>query len=106
MIGCNVIVYVLVRLFTKYGVHDFKTIVCKLLQTAGYTLTGICLSGIMLFPVLKLLMQTERMSEQSGIQLLYNSDFYTNLPAAFFSALTVPGMHHTFMAFSMPRYSV
>ena len=102
MIGCNVIVYVLVRLFTKYGVHDFKTIVCKLLQTAGYTLTGICLSGIMLFPVLKLLMQTERMSEQSGIQLLYNSDFYTNLPAAFFSALTVPGMHHTFMAFSMP----
>lgn len=103
MIGCNVIVYMLVRLFTKYGIHHLKEIIRKLLQTAGYTLVGICLSGIILVPVLNLLMRTERMNHQSVFTFFYNTDFYKNLPILFF--VPISGItNHTAMAFSFVAF--
>ena len=99
IIGCNVIVYAVVRLLVRYGIREGKQVIVKLLQTAGYAVVGICLSGIMLIPVIRLFLQAERTATSGGIQLFYESEFYENLPALFFTSIE-GGTHHTLMGYS------
>ena len=103
IIGCNVIVYVLIRLFTRYGLRRWKKLVGNLMKIAGYAVTGACLAGVMLIPVLNLLSRTARISRKSGIELFYEGDFYKNLPVLFFTSTpTLP--HHTAMVFSFVAF--
>lgn len=103
IIGCNVIVYVLIRLFTRYGIRRWKKLTGNLLRIVGYTVTGACLAGVMLIPVLNLLSRTARIAKKSGIELFYEGNFYKNLPVLFFTSTpTLP--HHTAMVFSFAAF--
>ncbi|MCD8020393.1 MAG: YfhO family protein [Clostridiales bacterium] len=97
MIGCNVIIYVLIRLISKYHTN-IKRIMQHLLCITGYTITGICTGSFMLIPVLNLLLRTDRASNESSFELLYNSHYYKNFLEDFLIPST--SKHHTYMGFS------
>ena len=98
MIALNAAIYLIVRLFIVYGIKDIKALLKKLLYFVLSAITGVCMGGFILLPILMLFTQNSREGSSTGFQLLYEKEFYQKLSQIF----VVPsgGLHHTPLGFS------
>ncbi|MCR4740276.1 MAG: YfhO family protein [Lachnospiraceae bacterium] len=79
-------VYVLLRLILLYH-KDIRSLFLNLVSIGAYSLTGLCMAGILLLPVLYSILSDSRMSFHRSCPLFYPLSYYESLPAILISNL-------------------
>ena len=79
-----VILYVAIRLLTKFG-KDYRAILKKLLSIIIYSVTGVLMAGIVIIPMLHSFTDDFRLDIATNIRLIYPLYFYLKLPSTLFS---------------------
>ena len=107
MIALLAFLYAVVRLIVLYR-KNIKQIILLVLRLALYAITGVCMAGIILLPVLVMFLNDSRMSTSQPFHLFYPLSYYSQLPAASISntwpywlciGLTAPVVMSVFMLF-------
>lgn len=81
------VVYVLIRLFILYN-KDVKSIALNILSFGGYSVIGVCISGVILLPEIFFLFSDSRASSDKPFSLLYPMAYYSSLPGIAISEQT------------------
>lgn len=97
MLSVFIFIYACIRFFSFFHEHRIQNIILQLRNFIGYYLTGICMSGILLFPVIMTTLGTGRMKDKPAVDLIYRTTYYEKLFAAFLSS-DAPG-YYTLMGF-------
>ena len=100
MIAVSIAVYSIVRTFCLYGKKTGEAIQ-ELLRLFGYSVSGICLAGVILVPVVMAMLGDTRMGIRLNfpLDLLYPRVYYSQLPAALFSARS---LYEVYVGLSAP----
>ncbi|MDO4522002.1 MAG: YfhO family protein [Eubacteriales bacterium] len=97
--GVNIVMYVLARLLTSYGIRKLRLMAVWIAKIAGYTVVGMAMGCIVFIPVLLRLKNGARNDVVEGVQLLQKLSFYKKLPQVFFS-MNVNAGNRTVMGYS------
>ena len=73
--------YAAVRLILLYG-KDFRKMLSKLLCMGGMALLGVCISAVILLPVMSMFLNDSRLGVTQPFHLFYPLSYYSQLPAA------------------------
>lgn len=87
MLAIITAIYALVRLFMIYRTNLRKAWK-PLLYITLFALIGVLLSAVILLPVMRAFINSNRMSVQNGIRLLYPAAYYSQIPGMFVSNKT------------------
>lgn len=98
MIALLTAIYALVRLGFLYR-RDIRRIAGMVLKIGLLALLGMCIAGMIFFPVVMMVLQDARMSIQQPFFLFYPLAYYTSLPAMILSSKT---MYWACLGFSAP----
>ena len=114
MIVILAITYTLIRLGLMYR-DNIREGFITLLKLGGYAVTGVCIAGLILLPVLMIFTHDSRLSSSSQpFQLLYPMSYYSQLPSVFISngspywlclGLTAPVVLAVFLLFRTKKAS-
>ncbi|MBO4407979.1 MAG: YfhO family protein [Clostridiales bacterium] len=77
--------YVILRLVTKYG-KDIATMMKEAFTLLGYCAVAALLAGFMLAPIANIFLNDSRMGFDRPFHLLYDLDYYENIPVMLISA--------------------
>ncbi len=100
MIAVCLAVYSIVRVFCLYGKKAGK-VIPELLRLFGYFVSGTCIAGVIMLPVLVAMLGDARMGIRGAfpLVLLYPRPYYSQLPAALFSGRS---LYEVFIGLSAP----
>lgn len=98
MIVLLTVIYTLIRLGFLYR-KDFKNGILTLLRISVTAVVGVCMAGVILFPVLMMFLQDSRMTSSQPLRLFYPLHYYSQLPSV---VITNSNPYWLCMGFSAP----
>ena len=85
MLVILVVIYVLTRLFTRYGYKQLKIIGIYILRISGYSVIGLGAGMILFLPVIMAVFSDSRFGNGTPLQILFDLKYYTSFPGSFIS---------------------
>lgn len=78
--------YVVLRLFTMYGVKKFKQMLLEIVKIGIHAAVGLCMSAVIFLPVMLAVFQDNRFADGKALHLFYPLKYYTSFFAGFLTA--------------------
>lgn len=88
MLVILVVIYVLLRLFIKYGYKQLKIIGVHVLRISGYSIIGLGTGMVLFLPVILAVFSDSRFGNGAPLQILFDLKYYTSFPGSFISMKT------------------